>query len=210
MELCAFDKLFTKSVPHILEKIFLSLDYKSFKTCLDVSKTWNELLKSDSFRAKGKIVFHHEILGEEEKLWWAARNGFIDGCKAGRAKKEVRKLLSTGMLDVNCTRGLRSTAPLYEAAINCHKYMVQPIIVEMLLSAGAELNAVDHMGRTPLFLAAYHGHKEAVALLLHKGADHTIRNDGFNGLTPLQTAEKHGHTDVVEILRERGIQKRRM
>ena len=28
---CAFDKLFTKSVPHILEKIFLFLDFESFK-----------------------------------------------------------------------------------------------------------------------------------------------------------------------------------
>ena len=28
---CAFDKLFARSVPHILEEIFLSLDYESLK-----------------------------------------------------------------------------------------------------------------------------------------------------------------------------------
>ena len=39
MDSCAFNKLFNKSVPHILEKIFLSLDYASFKTCLDLEAT---------------------------------------------------------------------------------------------------------------------------------------------------------------------------
>ena len=30
MSSCAFNMLFTKNVPHILEKIFLSVDYESF------------------------------------------------------------------------------------------------------------------------------------------------------------------------------------
>ena len=46
MDSCAFDKLFTNSVPHILEKVFFSLDYNSFKSCLEVSRTWNEQLTS--------------------------------------------------------------------------------------------------------------------------------------------------------------------
>ena len=74
MDPCAFDKLFTKSVPHILEKIFFSLDFKSFNTCMDVSKTWRDLLTSDTYRAKGRLVFHNELflaglfLLEEKKL----------------------------------------------------------------------------------------------------------------------------------------------
>ena len=52
---CAFDTLFTRSVPHILEKIFLSLDnYESFQRCLEVSKKWNEVLASESFQEKAK------------------------------------------------------------------------------------------------------------------------------------------------------------
>ena len=31
MGVCAFDTLLTRNVPHILEKIFFSLDYKSFQ-----------------------------------------------------------------------------------------------------------------------------------------------------------------------------------
>ena len=35
----AFDKLFTKSVPHLHEKIFLSKDYTSYKACMKVIKS---------------------------------------------------------------------------------------------------------------------------------------------------------------------------
>ena len=57
MESCPFDKLFTKSVPHILEKIFLSLDYETFKKCREVSNAWNEQLTSESYQQKAKSVF---------------------------------------------------------------------------------------------------------------------------------------------------------
>ena len=43
---CAFDLLFQRSVPHILEKIFLSLDYKTYKACHKVCAVWGETLAS--------------------------------------------------------------------------------------------------------------------------------------------------------------------
>ena len=42
--------LFNKSVPHVFEKIFFSLDYDSFLACGNVSKSWNELLSTESYR----------------------------------------------------------------------------------------------------------------------------------------------------------------
>ena len=57
----SFDALLTKNVPHIVEKIFLSLDYKSFKTCRKVSMTWKQLLTSESFQMKEKSVFIMEL-----------------------------------------------------------------------------------------------------------------------------------------------------
>ena len=61
---CAFGTLFTRNVPHILERIFLSLDYYLFNECLKVNKAWNGLLTSESFKVKAKLLFHKEI--EEE------------------------------------------------------------------------------------------------------------------------------------------------
>ena len=46
----AFGVLFAKSVPHILEKIFFSLDYKSFQTCLKVNSAWNKELSSQRYQ----------------------------------------------------------------------------------------------------------------------------------------------------------------
>ena len=41
-----FDQLFIKTRPHILEKMCLSLDFESFKNCLEVNKAWKDTLKS--------------------------------------------------------------------------------------------------------------------------------------------------------------------
>ena len=75
MELSILEKLFSKNVPHILEKIFLFLDYKSYKVCLDVSVVWRNLLMSKTFQMKAKSVFHKEILLDELNLWHAANVG---------------------------------------------------------------------------------------------------------------------------------------
>ena len=51
---CEFDRLFTKRVPHIHEKIFFSMDYETFKKCLEVSKSSHDVLTS-VFSQKGQI-----------------------------------------------------------------------------------------------------------------------------------------------------------
>ena len=75
MDPCAFDKLFTKSVPHILEKIFFSLDYHSFKISKEVSNTWKKVLASEAFKRMGKSVFHRNIRRE---LFHALKDGDAD------------------------------------------------------------------------------------------------------------------------------------
>ena len=49
---CEFDKLFTRNVPHVLERIFFSLDYVSLTACRDVCKAWSELHSSKSYQQK--------------------------------------------------------------------------------------------------------------------------------------------------------------
>ena len=55
------DKLFRRNVPHILEKIFLSVDYNTFKKCQEVSKDWKNLLISETFLERGKTIFCEQI-----------------------------------------------------------------------------------------------------------------------------------------------------
>ena len=56
MDQSAFDKLFRKNVPHILEKIFLSLDFVSFKKSHEVCKEWKVLLLSKSVKEKTEKI----------------------------------------------------------------------------------------------------------------------------------------------------------
>ena len=73
-----FDKILAKNVPHILEAIFFSLDYESFKASFEVSNAWNELLTSGSFQKKVRCVFQDEILEDERKLWLVSSEGKLD------------------------------------------------------------------------------------------------------------------------------------
>ena len=63
-----FDTLFTNARPHIFEKICHSLDYESFKNCLEVSKKWNAALTSKTYQKKAKSSYHQEILEDEKEL----------------------------------------------------------------------------------------------------------------------------------------------
>ena len=87
----AFGKLFNKNVPHILESIFLSLDYDSFMTCHDVCSTWKYLFMSDSYK-EGTEKLLAEKLRREEMIHDSVRSGDIE---------EVNRLLSSGV-DPNC------------------------------------------------------------------------------------------------------------
>ena len=49
--------MFTRNVPHILEKIFLSLDYESYESAGNVSTVWYNLLTSKNHQRKAKIVY---------------------------------------------------------------------------------------------------------------------------------------------------------
>ena len=144
---CEFDRLFTKRVPHIHEKIFFSLDYKSFKNCLEVNQSWKDLLTSESFLRKGKSVFCEDI---KKDLLQAAEGGNVD---------LIRKVLSTFMVDINFMTK-RNTNPLMMSAQNGHKDVVQ-----LLLDEGAEPNMADQGGITPLSCAMESGHTDIVNIL---------------------------------------------
>ncbi|MBC6412390.1 MAG: ankyrin repeat domain-containing protein, partial [Hyphomonadaceae bacterium] len=56
--------------------------------------------------------------------------------------------------------------------------------VRRCLAAGAEVNARDTFGQTPLHLAAKKGNAETVTALVKAGADIEVREEKY-GLTPL-------------------------
>ena len=215
---CDFDALFTTARPHILEKICLSLDYKSFKNCQKVNRAWTEVLTSESFQSRAKAVFSQETRDEEEKLLTSSEEGAIE---------DVRRILADieySFVNVDCTNRKEET-PLYLASMEGLKD-----IVHVLIKAGADVNkehdlskywaadlaimgraldAQEEYGQSPILVAASNGHKEVVQLLLDNGADPN-QADQF-GRTPLQEAadswdDSREDIELVELLLDQGAE----
>ena len=75
-------------------------------------------------------------------------------------------------------------------------------IVKLLLEKGADVNAADQFGRTPLYQATKRGHIDIIKLLLEKGADVNAVNSF--GRMPLSWASGRGHINIVKLLLEKG------
>jgi ankyrin repeat protein len=71
-------------------------------------------------------------------------------------------------------------------------------LTQLLLDKGANCNAKDYSGRTPLHVAAVNGKEECVRLLLGSGADVEAKN--VNGQTALQLAAAHQQTVIMTLL----------
>ena len=81
--------LMAQNVPHIHEKILLSMDYETFKNAKGVCEIWDELLESDTFAKKANSVFRRDM---EKELVKCSREGDTD---------KVKTLLTEGV-NPNC------------------------------------------------------------------------------------------------------------
>ncbi|KAF0713135.1 Aste57867_4499 [Aphanomyces stellatus] len=120
------------------------------------------------------------------------------------AKKNRRKIVeillkSIKEIDLTQTRNLEGMMPLHIAAMNGSNE-----ICELLIAAGAPVDAFDEQGLSPLHHAAQNGHRRVAEILLAAGANIDLQTE-HEGSTPLHlaVANEEWYVDtrpVVELL----------
>src|ERR1035438_2626878 len=103
------------------------------------------------------------------------------------------ELLVAHKADPNIGRLEYEWTPLHEAAQRGSKG-----IAEVLLKAGADVNAKETHGCTPLNIAASGKQREVAELLLANHADPNAKSD--IGQTPLHIAVNNGPRELAELL----------
>jgi len=133
--------------------------------------------------------------------------------REGRAAELcVRTLLERGA-DANTRSSRKGWKPLMAAAKTGESR-----VAELLLNAGADVEARYPNGKTPLYCAAEWGHVKAVEVLLAHGArpdvaadrlmtDHTAATS--RGVLPAEVAARNGHKACADILFEANAAARR-
>ena len=199
MGACAFDKLLGKNVPHIIEKIFLPLDYKTIKECFEVGSTFTHLLKTEQFLNVLKLVFKKDI---HDDLWGAIGENKVD---------KVKRILSSGMAEVNCERDImlpengRRQRKRKETPILYAVRMDLEDMAQLLIKRGADPNWLWQYkgGMTPLCVASAMGNPSVVRVLLNAGADPN-KAGRWGGYTPLHWSYIRNDTEIANILRDAG------
>jgi ankyrin repeat protein len=87
-----------------------------------------------------------------------------------------------------------SGGTLIHSAVNYNR----PEAIDLLLALGADVNAKDQQGLTPLHLAVRSGHTTTAAKLLEHGA--IARSPGFNYQTPFMVACSAGMLEPMKML----------
>ena len=110
-------------------------------------------------------------------------------------------VLTSCALFTNCARQAArnsQTDALFRATIEGNTDMVR----SLLSSPGADVNATNERGSTPLLEAARYGHDDVTRVLIAAGAD--IKAKDNDGKTALMLAVQGNHDEVVRVLKQAG------
>lgn len=112
-------------------------------------------------------------------------------------------LLAISLLTAGCGRQVATprnaqTDALFRATIEGNTDMVK----SLLSSPGADVNATDERGNTPLLEAARYGHDDICRVLIAAGAN--LKAKDKDGKTALMLAVQGNHDEVVRVLKQAG------
>ncbi|XP_012524095.1 ankycorbin isoform X2 [Monomorium pharaonis] len=122
-------------------------------------------------------------------------------CAAAKGQLETLKILTQhgGSLHAKTVRG---TGIGHEAVASGRIELIKWLAKKR----PSTLDVATHDGKTPLHVAALHGHLDACKILLDHGAkiNAVLRTSKGNSMTPLDTALYRGHRDCAKLIQMHG------
>ena len=124
-----------------------------------------------------------------------------EGYIGSSAIQVVKHLLGAGLSaeDVNSQDGNGATALHHVCSVEGRLSDARFAVVDLLLNAGANLEAVDSHGKTPLYKAAEYAGGNMIAHLLSSGADDVMAR-ADHGRVPLHIAAEKANYEAVKSL----------
>eukprot|EP00697_Spironema_sp_BW2_P002457 gnl/Spiro4/13272_TR7049_c0_g1_i1.p1 gnl/Spiro4/13272_TR7049_c0_g1~~gnl/Spiro4/13272_TR7049_c0_g1_i1.p1 ORF type:complete len:225 (+),score=39.47 gnl/Spiro4/13272_TR7049_c0_g1_i1:241-915(+) len=139
------------------------------------------------------------MLGLPDNAHLLLLNRSLDEAIKGNRLRDVQRLVAEGA-DLDSTdSSVYGRTPLHWAC--CQN--ADPSIAIFLLERGADPNALDEYGESPLFYACRYGHADLVRALIECGADVNLSNKHNQQARHL--ARSHSHLHIVRILMEQRI-----
>jgi len=116
--------------------------------------------------------------------------------------QEDSGLPATGKLDTQTKATLNAQRVPSQFSLNEAVRIQDIVLVKALIDSGADVNAGDELGETPLHDAVVRDYGEISMLLIEKGAD--VNAPDVRGLTPVHAAAWGGYGDMVDLLISKG------
>jgi ankyrin repeat protein len=151
----------------------------------------------DVYRIRRLLARGADVNARSVAVAKVADNGYGTRCSVVRYEKQET---ASGLDDLNLDDKIE-VEPLHVAAI-----LGSVQIIELLLQAGADVNAESSPGMlTPISMATHNGHKEAVPLLIAAGGNVNCKVSDKQ-CTPLHLAAEHGDLAIGKMLLDAGAE----
>jgi ankyrin repeat protein len=167
-----------------------AVNYKSGRTALVAAIGFNDRVMLEALLASGAdINLREPPIGQSEyqALTWEQKKTIYLSLGEGEAESvsRLRGIMGLGF------------APIHQAA-----FSGELMALELLFELGADIEARDYRGHTPLYIACEEHMNKAAGFLLDRGA--LIEAKNFEEMTPLMGAASWGNLQGAELLLPRG------